>query len=999
MNKNFTKYIKKINRFVLSAAVALSVTASSIPAFAETPETSFTGSSDASAVLNNLRYNDVRNSNTWAKEAIYEQGALDIIKGFGSQTFGLNTTLSKEQAISIAYRMAGREADAQKAAEALDYARSQDDKKTNAISMWSDGYLQLAANEGLISQTDLNDAFTQDQTSLDATAFHRSAPAQRQEMAFYIAKVLKLDPAYEQQEIFNSYSDWSLADPTKVPYIEAVLKNNIMNGSNGHFYPTQSLTREQGAQIAKNASDIVLPMRKFIKYSGVIEDKTAVSDVSVSGSINRTLLSVRNSNGNLHVINADNPVNSSSMGRNEANGQYVPNNQKELVVYRNGQIGNSSLLRTGDSIEYITTPDNTVKFVNVINSSSSSSYIAVRFESIDPAAKKLTVTQLYKTNSADGTGSVMNSSISGTPAIYSFSNNVTVNSDDGISGINEITSGATGVVTVNNGIVTSIRLSNLNGYNKETGVVSGIVQDNNPQLGYITLYNSDGSGTDPDNEKQLILGRTYNYNTGDLDVQKNHSPAAIEDIEPGDTVFLKTDEVGTVVSISAVDNYQTKYAKVISKKPSSIAVRFDDGSQQILDVPSQTPVLSDNKLVGYGSVKDGDRVRLMLHITNGFTRIKEIAIEGSKAGGQLISNVYKGTISYLNDSKNSLVVQNVQVFDNGRWQRTDQKGFKDIKLSKDCSIYLNDKVIDTKTLSRYSKGNEAYIAVKKDYGNEENAVMVSFRNSGDTEALYDDSISNAVPGSNMFSLMNSYKTVSYGPGSIIIKDGRLVTGSSLTGDDSAYIVANLNNYGTDKYYAGVVQVSERPNSNFIQIYRARISNINENQDFTVESFSQLNGNTWQYNNTPKTFILKSNTRILDDSGVVNQRDFISYGDSSYVGKVVYILANNLDTVMISEAPFGNALVKGTIYDTSNGGTGSGSSGTATFKLRNAKAFNPNTNLWTDSNTITIGTLNDTIVIKNNSIATVDDLKNGDSIRVIKADNTPTGNGYIIFVEK
>ena len=129
--------------------------------------------------------------------------------------------------------------------------------------------------------------------------------------------------------------------------------------------------------------------------------------------------------------------------------------------------------------------------------------------------------------------------------------------------------------------------------------------------------------------------------------------------------------------------------------------------------------------------------------------------------------------------------------------------------------------------------------------------------------------------------------------------------------------------------------------------------------------------------------------------MVNQRDFISYGDNSYVDKVVYILANNLDTVMISEAPFGNALVKGTIYDTS-GGTGSSSG--ATLKLRNAKSFDPNTNLWNDSNDMSIGTLSDTIVIKNNSIVTADDLKNGDSIRVIKTDNTPSGTGYIIFVE-
>jgi len=70
--------------------------------------------------------------------------------------------------------------------------------------MWSDGYLQLAAGEGLISSQDLQDAFTADQSSLGQEHF-KKAPAQRQEVAYWISKVFGIEPVYGQQKIFNSF--------------------------------------------------------------------------------------------------------------------------------------------------------------------------------------------------------------------------------------------------------------------------------------------------------------------------------------------------------------------------------------------------------------------------------------------------------------------------------------------------------------------------------------------------------------------------------------------------------------------------------------------------------------------------------------------------------------------------------------------------------------------------------------------------------------------------
>ena len=64
-------------------------------------------------------------------------------------------------------------------------------------------------------------------------------------MAYWLARALNLQPVRGQQDILNNYLDWRSADPEKVPFIEAVLQNKIMNGDgSGRFNPTGPITRE-----------------------------------------------------------------------------------------------------------------------------------------------------------------------------------------------------------------------------------------------------------------------------------------------------------------------------------------------------------------------------------------------------------------------------------------------------------------------------------------------------------------------------------------------------------------------------------------------------------------------------------------------------------------------------------------------------------------------------------------------------------------------------------
>jgi len=57
---------------------------------------------------------------------------LDIVKGYGNRVFGRTNNVTKEEAIAIIYRAAGREKDAQLAAEALETARNAEDRSSYA---------------------------------------------------------------------------------------------------------------------------------------------------------------------------------------------------------------------------------------------------------------------------------------------------------------------------------------------------------------------------------------------------------------------------------------------------------------------------------------------------------------------------------------------------------------------------------------------------------------------------------------------------------------------------------------------------------------------------------------------------------------------------------------------------------------------------------------------------------------------------------------------------
>lgn len=948
--------------------------------------TVYYGYDSANAVISYLNFTDVTN-NSWSKEAIYEMGALGLLNGFkdANGRFGRTVPLTKEEAIAIAYRAAGREAEAQQLGTSLNNARPQAERKNDPLEVLYDGFLQLAANEGLITANDLTDAFSADQSSLTNDSFRRKSPAQRQEMIFWLSKTLNISPATQQQEVFN-YRDWRSVDPDKLPYVEAFLRQGIITGSNSRINPTQQITREQCAQIIKNAEQAVLKAISHTSVTGIVEKITSRNDYSGSTAVMGKDIQITNADGSLAMIQTSSQSSSASGGKSEGTGTALPRQRKELVVYKNGVIGDSSRLAKGDRIRYIADSSNVVKYVEVISNTKDIRYAVVQVSAVDQANMLINVIQLFETDFPDLRDVSSDSSFSWSQAsrtTYRLSKDCKVMVNGAQSGLSSITDDATVILSIDsNNLVKEVQCVDLGINSEARRIVRGIVEESNPVLGYLTLFNEDGSGT----AVNSVSLRTYNYtDQSKTEVLRNHKSSDIDSIQAGDTVYLRLNNNGYIESISAVSNYTVRYAKIISKLPTQIAVEYDDGTQQILDIGASLVVIKENVLVGLDALKDGDRVRLLINENRNSSDLKEITIED---GDYYISNIYKGKIAKFNDISDKIIVFGMQVFNKGNWELVDKKGSSTIPVAENLRIYADGKLIDMDDAIKLHYNNEAYIAVEKTYGGVEQAVVVSYRDSLDTEApTRTDTISRIVSGSNSFITANENKKVAYSDSSIIVKYGRLVTGNSLSSNDKAYMTLNRN-YSTGNYEASVVVVDGVQNQNTVVIYRGRISDIVENKNFTIESFSQLQGIAWSYYNTPKTFNITPDTRVLIDEGVLNVRDFVGYGDESYLKRNVYVVADGTNAILVSTVPYGVENIRGTVFST----------GDETIGIRKVSAYNTSKFMWEACPEGTLDILKNTIAVKNGKIIDPAKIKKGDTIRVLKKDRNATGDAYIIFVE-
>ncbi len=975
------KGILKKTLFIIITSMAAVLLLYLPAAKAERLEATYYGMDDAQSVLENIDYTDIADS--WARDSIVQSGAFDIIKGYGEKRFEPKRHLSKEEAIAVILRMGGREEDAQRLGEALEAARNNDEKLESARPIWSAGYLRLAADGGLISPMDFADAMNPSQSFLEDDGFIRTAPARRDEFAYWTALVIGLQPVYGQQKIFNSFLDWEYTDPIKIPYVEAVLKNNIMNGNaNGYLNPGGPITREQAAQIICNAKKQVLPLLGMEEKRGVIEN-VLLENVMTSGyeETVKTFL-IRSYDGALLAIKTQVPV---MQAANEQSGESLrPDN--ELVVLRNGITGKSNLLKIGDRVEFFiknNAPDGRVRFVKVLPNIEDTRYIAARISSIDSDNKVVKVKQFFELDHPDliSGKSLQYNILEKLPdTSYAYLENLKVDNGKSIGSIESIGEGSFVVLTLNNDIITRARISAFPLY-ADTGIVRGIVEDNNPSMGYITLYNEDGKKPLPGSPDSLLMYRTFSY-ANNVEVFRDHKKTGAEMLQTGDSVYLKLDSDGNVVSASGVPNYNVKGGVILSVAPTFLAVEFGDGTQGILNIDENTVIEANGMIAKQDELLEGDHAIFTIYEGVKGYEAKKISVSNDN---KLVTSVYRGTVQKAEQFSNRLIIYDLEKLQGGRWINTTQKGLNEIKLDKNNKLYvegIESSIGDTVDLA----GRTVYIAVRKDYGDTEKAVVVSMPFKGSKELLYTDNILSNLPATGNVSLLTNDLELGYNKGTIIVNEGRLVTGRGLAPGHEVTVIAGRN-YKTGEIQAGVISVSEGSGIKDLELFRGRISSIVENSSFTLESFSKLKKTSWDYANTPKTFDISASTRMLDENGVMGIRNFKDYGENNMIDRTVYVAGKGTEASLISTAPYAAHFSMGTVWEKKEG----------ELFVRDVRSYESSSHTWKKGDDISVGIPVNGIIIKNGSTIAFEDIGIGDELIIIRKD-IQDNKASIIIIE-
>lgn len=921
-------------------------------------------------IIKNLQFSDVP-AKHWANEAIVRLGALDIVKGYsynGVYKYFPDNSVSNQEALAFIIRALGMEANAQQEAKRI-ALQQQQAGNTEILDLWSRGYLVVANQLGLITGAELADALQVDQALLDPTlAFMRSAPAEREQVAEWIVKGLNvaaptaLLPISGQQRIYT-YNDWQQISVDKLESVEAILVNSIMGGfPDGSFKPHGSINRAQMAQTLKNMDDIYFGTQNMVQKTGIVVDIQEVYSQNGTTATKEVKYRILDENGEIEEVTYKEDKNTTGI-------IYV----EDVVVYRDGKVAGLQSLKSDDVVEYLVDQDTqemlyvydrlgvteqkTIGTLQPLNNLITDGYITVE----DDNGKKFKFKVAKVIYGTDSQG-------------INYINVDGVDMDFAEAPVEDKVA-----LTIANGVVTAIRYEGQKALYEE---VSGVVTDISPALGYITIIDDNGNEVTKNFFKNQVTVEKQNYYEDEDEVgyydqvfpyfKFDPVDSSLSKIEPGDSVTMKLDDQGNVNHIYAKGNYTMYYGKIEFIAPkgaygSKVHVALEDGTRTILDMPKEIPTFKSNKQVGLSLLQVGDWAKILVNqavIEPGYAIIspKEVIIDSAN---YLVTNIYRGQISYFNDIQNTLTIQDTTTLSKMGWINY-EKG-KTLTLSDEVAYYYGEEQVSKDYVEHFLGFNgDVYIAVEEYFGDEK-VNKVTFR-QGIDHVIESDTVVYS-DGVGKF-LMDGYKKfITTDPGTIIVRNGRLVDAQNIMVPDYAQVVLN----GTD---TAVVDISKAPITDNVKIYRGRIKSIKEGVAFTVKSHAELKDMTWTFSPVNSSYTIDYRTKYIDDKGVQDMSTFIDYTQESKVDDVysIFVVGNHAEYIV--GQPYVKDGLRGEIYSIKGD----------TISLRDTYYYDKHNGSWKDFSSknqgseVTVDELS--VIIRNGEFIDVNELEPGDKLRVL-----------------
>ncbi len=491
-------------------------------------------------------------------------------------------------------------------------------------------------------------------------------------------------------------------------------------------------------------------------------------------------------------------------------------------------------------------------------------------------------------------------------------------------------------------------------------------------------------------------------------------PARVQDFRPGLEVYGVIQN-GMLVSLEgysvAQPGYltpgtQTVQGTVKSINRNIIELVQSNGQLVALTTTPATLLQKNGLNLNLNLLYPGDRVKCFLDglYSNIIARME---LEGDAV---LIKNVYRGTLQAADRSDDYITLTNTKYLVNGAWQ--DLQGVTRIPYNSRIPVYVKNQRIPNQNL-KYYRDKEVYVAVASRWGRDYIEKMII---KADYEFAYIDRIDQINYGARMFSLLNYKQNIAFHEGTIIVRNGRLVdydtTGQwknlnpssdvlvaaeGANGTQSAMLVAVLNedinhsNIGNHLIYYGELDQ--------IRQYDLDLKNA---QYLQGEINGGAAGNNWQSANSTnavQNLLWNRDTSIYDaDSGqLLSAEQFIA---SNYRGWYAHLYTdgNIILAMVVKKQPSAQQeRYLGTIGQlSSNAITGSG------LVMQNSSMWLANSLHWAHSlGNTSLFALQDALIIKENHRITVDDLKAGDRLYVVRENNpgsTSYGQALVVLVK-
>lgn len=303
---------------------------------------------------------------------------------------------------------------------------------------------------------------------------------------------------------------------------------------------------------------------------------------------------------------------------------------------------------------------------------------------------------------------------------------------------------------------------------------------------------------------------------------------------------------------------RTKIGNVLFLSNDGIEIQGNEGREKFR-ITDQTQVLRSSGKAQLFEIKSGDRVVLSFNDIYS-PDIATIRVEDSE---RHIESIYRGILDGVNVRRNEVILRDVSFYENGNW--TKHPSQKLTLRAEDNTLFDGNRNVALRDLER-STGKEVYVAVENSYGVHRVAKLLLKQGS---TVIHESKVSSVQFGTNEMIVDNN--RISFHPGTIVVKNNRLVDILNLDFNQSVYVVADvLMGLRSSAFiaieYEGLLE--PRPGATQLKIYRGKIEDI---YDYSITigrlsyslNYLQLANNQWAQVPYRQKVTLTEDTYIYD----------------------------------------------------------------------------------------------------------------------------------------